>query len=102
LYYFVVSATNAAAAVESANSAAAAVRPLAANPPTLSAALGSGQLQLNWPQDHTGWMLQVQTNLLYASQGSNWITVPNSTNASQLSLPVAVTNASVFFRLAYP
>lgn len=102
LYYFVVSATNAAAAVESANSAAVGLRPLATNSPALSLAVNNGQLQLNWPQDHTGWTLQAQTNSLKTGLGTNWVTVSGSTATNQVGIPINSTNGGVFLRLVDP
>ncbi len=96
LYYFVVSATNSAG--ESSNSLPVSARPVSSVPQPLSSALVSGQLQLNWPADHTGWRLETQTNNL----GTNWVTVANSSLTNQWLLPVNTTNGSVFFRLVYP
>jgi hypothetical protein len=64
--------------------------------------VSAGQLQLSWPADHTGWRLQAQTNSLNTGLGTNWATVANSTNISQIFIPVAVTNGSVFYRLVNP
>ena len=58
---------------------------------------GAGQLQLSWPQDHLGWLLQIQTNSL----GANWTTVPGSTNSDQLVIPINPANGAVFLRLMY-
>ena len=55
------------------------------------------QLQLLWPQDHTGWRLQMNTNLA----GTNWVEIP-ATSTNQIGIPMNVTNGSVFFRLIYP
>lgn len=99
-YYYAVAAVNAGGA--STNSTPASAIPVSLAPPQLNWGVNGNQLQLTWPADHLGWTLQMQTNLLYASQGSNWITVPNSTNATQLSIPVAITNSSVFYRLMHP
>jgi hypothetical protein len=60
------------------------------------------QLQLFWPQDHTGWTLQMQTNSLNTGLGTNWVGVTNSTVTNQLIVPFSATNGSVFFRLVYP
>jgi hypothetical protein len=60
--------------------------------------LASGEsLQLSWPQDHTGWRLQVQTNSL----NSNWIDWPG-TSTNRVSIPISPANPSVFFRTVYP
>ena len=97
-YFYVVSGTNAVG--ESANSAEAVARPVAANSPALNFSAGGGQFQTTWPDDHIGWRLQVQTNSSGAGLGTNWFTVTNSSQTNQISLPM--TNGSAFFRLVYP
>jgi hypothetical protein len=96
LYYFVVSATNSFG--ESANSIEASARPVSMAPPQLGFGINAGQLQFNWPLDHTGWELQAQTNSL----GSNWFTVFSSVATNQLTVPISFINNSVFYRLVYP
>jgi polygalacturonase len=58
------------------------------------------QLQLSWPE--TGWRLQIQTNSPGAGLGTNWVTVPNSTNVTSANFTINPTNGSVFLRLVYP
>jgi hypothetical protein len=97
LYYYVVSATNTVG--ESANSTEASARPVSSAPPQINlTAGGGGSLQMSWPADHLGWRLQTQTNSL----GTNWFTVTGSTVTNQLSIPISLTDGSVFFRLVYP
>jgi hypothetical protein len=100
LYYFVVSAANAAG--ESTNSAQVSARPTSSASVALSATTASGQLQIFWPTDHTGWQLQAQTNNLAGGLGTNWVNLANSMQTNQITVPLNSTNASVFFRLARP
>ena len=51
MYYFVVTGTSVAG--ESANSIQAAARPVSVLPPQLDCTVDGGQIQLNWPSDHT-------------------------------------------------
>jgi polygalacturonase len=60
------------------------------------------QFQISWPADHLGWRLQIQTNNPGQGIGTNWITVPNSTNVISTNITVNPDNGSVFFRLIYP
>jgi hypothetical protein len=99
LYYFVVSATDAFG--ESANSAQVSARPVSLALPQLSFGINGSQLQFSWPQDHTGWSLQVQTNTLEAGLGTNWVTLPDSDSTNQTSVSIDTANSSVFFRLIY-
>lgn len=100
LYYFVVSAVNAAGA--SSNCAPASARPTAALRPSLGFATPGHQVQLNWPADHTGWQLQSQTSNLAVGLGTNWVNVASSAQTNQVALPLSPTNGAVFFRLTRP
>ena len=100
IYYYVVSPVNTNG--EGANSSQVSARPVSQVSTNLTFAASSGQLQLTWPQDHTGWTLQMQTNSLYTGLGTNWADVTNSTFTNQLIVPLSATNGSVFFRLKYP
>ncbi|HEU5070962.1 MAG TPA: LamG-like jellyroll fold domain-containing protein [Verrucomicrobiae bacterium] len=94
MYYYVVRAANVVG--ESPSSIQVSARPTSAARLTSSATLTGNQLQLSWPADHTGWRLQVSTNL----NTTNWqdIAGTEATNAVSL-LP---TNGNAFFRLIYP
>ncbi|HEX9047452.1 MAG TPA: LamG domain-containing protein, partial [Verrucomicrobiae bacterium] len=93
-YFYVVRAANGVGA--SANSAQVSARPVSTTPPAASFAAVGNQLQLGWPADHTGWRLQMNTNLSTAI----WQDVPGANATNQISIPS--TNANAFFRLVYP
>lgn len=100
-YYYVVSATNVTA--ESANSVPTRAIPLPSLQATnLTVQVQTNNLQLTWPADHLGWRLEIQTNTLGTGLGTNWNTVPGSTNVYQSSIPINTTNGVVFLRLVYP
>ena len=99
-YYYVVTATNIAG--ESLNSTEASAQPISLMPTQLSVQTGAGQIQFSWPLDHLGWHLESQSNSLNSGLGTNWITVPGSAGTNQTSVPIGLTNGSVFFRLKYP
>jgi len=94
LNYYVVSALNAGG--ESTNSSQVSARPVSAVAPTNSFDLVGNQLQLSWPADHTGWRLQMNTNL----STTNWQDVPGANATNQVW--IESTNANGFFRLVYP
>ncbi len=96
LYYFVVSALNAAG--ESTNSTEASARPTSLAPVAISVTNVSGQLGFAWPADHTGWQLQSQTNSL----GTNWVNVTSSAQTNVVAMPVDKAKGEVFFRLMHP
>jgi hypothetical protein len=100
-YYYVVTATNAAS--ESGKSIQASAASLPSNVSTnLNFQAAGNQLQLSWPADYLGWRLQIQTNTLDNGLGSNWVTVPNSTNMTSANIGIDPANGSVFLRLIYP
>jgi hypothetical protein len=100
-YYYVVSATNFYGS--SANSIQASAIPLPSlNSTNLFFVAGANQLQLSWPPDHLGWRLEIQTNSLAAGLGTNWVTVPNSTNIITTNMAIVPVNDCVFYRLVYP
>jgi hypothetical protein len=79
-----------------------ALPPVSLVPTNIVCQAVSGQLQLSWPADHLGWRLEIQTNTLGTGLGTNWTTVPGSTNVYQTSVPINATNGVVFLRLVYP
>ncbi len=100
-YFYVVSAVGAGG--ESSNSVQAAAVPLPSNQPTnLVMNVSGGQFQLSWPQDHLGWRLLMQTNSMGNGLGTNWLTVPNSTNVNSMSMPIDPATGAAFFRIIYP
>jgi autotransporter-associated beta strand protein len=63
----------------------------------ITASLSGATLNLTWPVDHLGWILQAQTNGL----GTNWIGLPGSAQTNSMAIPVNPGNSSVFYRLVY-
>ena len=99
-YYYVVSAMGMGG--ESANSIAVLGRPVSLVAPELNFTSQASQLQMAWPESHTGWRLETQTNSLASGLSTNWFTVSDSSATNQFSIPLNATNGSVFFRLVYP
>jgi len=99
-YYYVVDATN--VLHQSGDSLQATAAPLPSAVSTnLSLEIFGGQLQLSWPMDHTGWVLQVQTNSSNAGLGTNWVSIGHETT-NQVSIQVDASKDSIFYRLVYP
>ncbi|HEU5396583.1 MAG TPA: DUF1349 domain-containing protein [Verrucomicrobiae bacterium] len=99
-YYYVVTATNAAG--ESGNSPEAMAQPESLVPPNVSILPAGNQIAFQWPLDHLGWRLEVQTNSAGTGLGTNWTTIANSTLTNQVNLPVNPEVGNVFYRLVYP
>jgi fibronectin type 3 domain-containing protein len=93
-YYYVVRAANFTG--ESPDSLPVSAQLVSLVPPNLSFTISGGELQFSWPADHTGWRLQMNTNL----STTNWQDIPDSNTANSVSIPF--TNGNAFFRLVYP
>lgn len=93
-YFYVVSATNYLG--ESTNSAQASARPVSTTSPKIKVGINGSKLQLNWPADHTGWRLQMSTNL----NTTNWQDVSGAGAGDSISVPP--TNDTAFIRMIYP
>lgn len=78
------------------------VQVLNPNPTNITTQVSDGTLTLGWPADHTGWLLQVQTNSASAGLNTNWSNVPGSTDVNQWVVPMDPANAAVFYRLILP
>ena len=100
VYYYAVSATNSVG--ESDNSPSVIAQPTSATVPHLNFGFTGNQLQFAWPSDHTGWLLQAQTNSANNGLGTNWVTLPASSVSNQILLPINPTAGGVFFRLVHP
>ena len=69
------------------------------NSTNIIATVNAGILTLSWPQDHTGWTLQAQTNSIAVGLSANWVNVPGSATTNSVSIPVDTNNGTVFYRL---
>ncbi len=69
------------------------------NPTNIVFGVTNGQMTLSWPADHKGWQLQAQTNKLSVGISTNWVNVSGSTATNQVTIPINLTNGTVFFRL---
>ena len=70
--------------------------------PTIGTLVTPGAMTVSWPQDHTGWHLETQTNSLSVGLGSNWLAWPGSDATNAVSLPIDPSNPAVFLRLTFP
>ena len=75
---------------------------VASNPTNITFSVNGSTLALSWPADHTGWILQTQTNSITVGLGTNWIAVPGSSAVNQTNIVMNSANGSVFFRLIAP
>jgi hypothetical protein len=71
--------------------------------PAISAQVVSNTtLQLSWPADHLGWLLEAQTNNLASGLNTNWFTVPGADSVNQIPMPINPSGGAVFYRLRSP
>jgi hypothetical protein len=68
----------------------------------ITAVVAGNTLNLSWPPDHLGWLLQVQTNALTIGLSTNWVTIPGSDALTNLAVPLDPANGTVFYRLILP
>ncbi len=69
------------------------------NPTNIEVSVTGNQLTLSWPTDHTGWMLQAQTNTSPGGLSTNWVDVADSVSTNQIVVTINPANGSVFYRL---
>ena len=103
-YFYVVTALN-ILGEESAYSSEVIARPASTTLPPVNLGISGSSLQFNWPSDHVGWRLLMQTNHLasgFSPDTNDWTTVANSSGTNQVSLPLDATQPAGFYRLAYP
>ena len=77
---------------------------ISTNPPSLTSALvGDGsQLQLSWPLENLGWVLQTQTNANGVGLDTNWFPVSGSALTNGVYQDIDRTQGGVYFRLFRP
>jgi autotransporter-associated beta strand protein len=69
------------------------------NPPTITSTYSAPTLSLSWPSTYLGW--EVQSNAVSLTS-TNWFIVPNSGNATSLSITPSANRTNVFYRLIQP
>jgi autotransporter-associated beta strand protein len=75
---------------------------VALNPTNITFYLTNGtDLHLEWPADHLGWMLQMQTNGPGLGLSTNWVDVPGSAMITSTNIPIDRAISAAFYRLHY-
>jgi hypothetical protein len=102
-YFYVVTALN-VLGQESAYSGEVVARPASTLPAPVGFNLFNNGTQMgvqfNWPEDHIGWRLTMNSNGL--GNPNAWLTVLNSSATNQIWLQLDPAQESVFFRLVFP
>jgi hypothetical protein len=67
----------------------------------LQSSVSGSTLNLSWPSDRLGWVVQVQTNALNTGLSQNWVTLPATASVTNYSLTINPGNPAVFIRMMY-
>jgi hypothetical protein len=72
-------------------------------PTNITATLAGSTLQLSWPADHLGWLLQATTNSLGVNKPTNnWFTITSSSATNQVLITINPAGSPVFYRMIAP
>ena len=73
---------------------------IASNPTNITFGVSGTNLNLSWPADHLGWILQEQTNAL--NSGLPWLDLSGTATVTSTNVPINPALPRVFFRLRHP
>jgi len=71
-------------------------------PTNITYTVSGSTLTLGWPESHTGWILQSQTNSLGVGLTSTWYDVAGSAGTNAVQFAVNPAAPTVFYRLRLP
>jgi autotransporter-associated beta strand protein len=71
-------------------------------PTNITFSVSGNTLNLNWPANYLGWILQNQTNSLNVGLNTNWTDMPGSASVTSTNITIIPVNPTVFFRLRHP
>jgi hypothetical protein len=74
--------------------------PLPTQPTNLVVSISSNLLDLSWPSNYTGWMLQ--SNGVGLAYTGSWMSIPSSNLTNRLIQPIDRSRTNVFFRMNLP
>jgi hypothetical protein len=66
----------------------------------LSFSMTGNQLNLSWPSNYTGWLLQ--SNSVSLAITNDWFTVPGSAGTNSIRITISPAQSNVFYRMVYP
>jgi autotransporter-associated beta strand protein len=71
-------------------------------PGPLKFSVSAGHINLSWPANYQGWILQQQTNSSNVGLRTNWVDVAGSANMTSTNIPINPATPAAFYRLRYP
>lgn len=75
---------------------------IASNPTNITLSISGNTLNLSWPADHLGWILQVQTNSLATGLNTNWSDLTGTWLVTATNFAINPADPTVFYRLRHP
>ncbi|MEI7534939.1 MAG: autotransporter-associated beta strand repeat-containing protein, partial [Verrucomicrobiae bacterium] len=73
---------------------------VATNPTNITFSVSGNTLNLSWPADHLGWL--VQSNSVNLAVPADWYDISNTAAGTNYSITIDATKANVFYRLRNP
>jgi fibronectin-binding autotransporter adhesin len=77
-----------------------ALSSIAANPTNITSSVSGNTLNLTWPADHLGWL--VQSNSVNLTVPADWYDISNTVTVTNFSVTMDLTKTNVFYRLRKP
>jgi hypothetical protein len=97
----VIPATNGQLTIQVPPISAILLSPILTNIGTnLTFSVSGNQLNLSWPSNYIGWLLQSNSSGLALS--NDWVTVPESASTDSVQVTIAPGTTNVFFRMTHP
>jgi fibronectin-binding autotransporter adhesin len=73
------------------------------NTPTkIGYSVSSGHIDISWPANYEGWILQQQTNSIKVGLSTNWVDIAGTAGVTSTNIPISATTPTAFYRLRYP
>ena len=73
---------------------------IATNPTNITFSVIGNELNLSWPADHLGWL--VQSNGVSLAVPADWYDISNTASGTSYGIPINPARANVFYRLRKP
>ena len=73
---------------------------VASNPTNIIYSVSGNTLNLSWPADHLGWLLQ--SNSINLAISNDWFDITNTATVTNYSITVDATMTNVFYRMRKP
>jgi hypothetical protein len=97
----VIPATNGQLTIQVPPISAILLNPILTDAGTnLTFSVSGDQLNLSWPSNYIGWLLQ--SNSLGLALSNDWVTLPGSASTDSVQITISPEATSIFYRLMHP